>query len=181
MAIDNLRSFMSHFRTMPIFMYENNELAAAVTEPSNNGLLAAIRQSGPATMLEKITSVERKCLAGDSKATPVYLICNDYENGETEFDMLELLKQRGHLPDSLGIQLHMTQGEWPLERIDYLLKRLGRYGKPVFVTEISVLSGDHKWVQPNAVENNGGRQPQVKSGKLTMWKNYTNISSATDT
>lgn len=37
----------------------------------------------------------------------------------------------------------MDQGEWPLSRVEETVNSLTKYGKPIYITEISVLSGEH--------------------------------------
>ena len=145
---ENLRSFIKHFAPMKVDVIENNEVAAALTDTSKNGIINLVRSEGAVKVLKEVTAIER---AGLQDSRPVQLIYNDYEHGQTEFDMLDELKRTGALPDSIGLQLHMTQGEWPLVRILYILKRLSKYERPIYVTEISIISGEYKLAPPGGV------------------------------
>jgi len=151
LAIKNLQEFTSHFGRLSVTFIENNEVAAAVTDSIANGLINWVLIDGPAKVLQQVTAIERNALDSHRHQQLIY---NDYENGQTEFDMLDQLQREHALPDAIGIEMHMTQGEWPLERVDYIVKRLSKYNRPLYVSEISVVSGDHRLIPPNAVEKN---------------------------
>jgi GH35 family endo-1,4-beta-xylanase len=151
MVMKNLHQFMTHFGPMPVTFLENNEVAAALTDPTSNGLVNWVRAEGAVKVLNKVTETERASLDPERNQQ---LICNDYEGGQTEFDMLDQLQKDHKLPDAIGIEMHMTQGEWPLERVAYIIQKLSKYCRPLYVSEISIISGDHRWVQFGAIDKN---------------------------
>jgi GH35 family endo-1,4-beta-xylanase len=102
-----------------------------------NGVTNWIRHEGSAKATEEAIDWIRQA---DPNKTIIY---NDYQNGALEMKMLDQLQKDNKLPDAIGIQLHMDQGEWPLERVEETVNKLAKYGKPIYITEISVLSGEH--------------------------------------
>ena len=120
---------------------ENNEVAAAETDSTDNGATNWVKKVGAPSALEQETAIEQKALPGGH---PVQVIYNDYKENQQEMAMLDQLQKDGKLPDAIGIQMHMTQGNWPLDKVEHIVDELSKYGKPIYITEISVLSGEHR-------------------------------------
>jgi GH35 family endo-1,4-beta-xylanase len=73
-----------------------------------------------------------------------FLLYNDF-NLSPEYEVLaSALAGRKGLVDAFGIQSHMHQGEWPLEKAWDVCETYSRFGLPLHFTELTVLSGPHK-------------------------------------
>ena len=150
LADQRTRAFMDHFSKFPdVKVAENNEVAAALNDTSPNGVTRWVQQEavqqndGGAGVVEHETEIEKSALKANNNNT-MQIIYNDYiENGQ-ETKLLDQLQKDGKLPDEIGIQMHMTQGEWPLARVEKIVNDLAKYGKPIYISEISVVSGDHR-------------------------------------
>ena len=130
-----------HFIRFPqVQFFENNEVAAAINDTSSNGVINWVRKIGASKALEHETEIERQ--ACNSARSSTKIVYNDYLADNVELELLEQLEHDGQLPDAIGVQMHMTQGIWPLARVQYIIKKLSRFHRPMYVTEISVLSGD---------------------------------------
>jgi endo-1,4-beta-xylanase len=70
-----------------------------------------------------------------------FLLYNDF-NISPEFEQLitDLLEHDAPL-DAIGIQSHMHQGTWPLERAWDICETYARFGLPLHFTELTILSG----------------------------------------
>ena len=139
-----------HFAQFPnVKVIENNEVAAALNDKSNNGVTKMVQQQaaekhdGGAGVVEHQTNIEKGVL-GKNKDSSVQIMYNDYVENLQELQLLDRLQKDGKLPDQIGIQMHMTQGEWPLAKVQKIVQELSKYGKPLYISEISVVSGDHR-------------------------------------
>jgi len=59
-------------------------------------------------------------------------------------EFLEKLAQKNSLPDAIGIQSHMFTYDFPLWWVNRLVDRYGQFGRPIYFTEVSVMSGPHR-------------------------------------
>jgi GH35 family endo-1,4-beta-xylanase len=59
-------------------------------------------------------------------------------------EFLEKLAQNNSLPDAIGIQSHMFTYDFPLWWVNRLVDQYGRFGRPIYFTEVSVMSGPHR-------------------------------------
>jgi endo-1,4-beta-xylanase len=75
------------------------------------------------------------------------LLVNDFNISPAYEAQIEGLLSGPHRPDAIGIQSHMHDGEWPLERAWQVCETYGRFGLPLHFTELTVLSGDR--IPPN--------------------------------
>jgi endo-1,4-beta-xylanase len=131
----------AHFTQFPsVHFLENNEAAAAINDPTSNGVINWVRRVGADKAVEHQTEIERK--AGKRNGSAPQIVYNDYLQNDEELGMLEQLERAGQLPDAIGVQMHMSQGFWPLARVQYIINRLARFHKPIYITEISVISGE---------------------------------------
>ncbi len=135
-AEPEIKAHAMEIAKLPGKFVEINEVADNDSKGAN-GVTNWIRHEGTANATEEAIDWIRKA---DPNKTIIY---NDYQNGELEMKMLDQLQKDHKLPDAIGIQLHMDQGEWPLQRVEDTINKLAKYGKPIYITEISVLSGEH--------------------------------------
>jgi GH35 family endo-1,4-beta-xylanase len=115
-----------------------NEINNATVYSTKNGVGAWVQRDGSATVVQTALGWARDTIR-DGKGD-FTLIYNDFNTGEQNLDLLAGLKERGALPDAVGIQSHMFTGAWPLEEVWQTAEKFSRFG-PVHFTELSVISG----------------------------------------
>jgi GH35 family endo-1,4-beta-xylanase len=85
----------------------------------------------------------KKVFAAAKKANPnATLLINDFEMSESYDILLEGLLEAGVPIDAIGLQSHMHQGCWSVEKTEEILERYSRFGLPLHFTEINLISGD---------------------------------------
>jgi len=70
------------------------------------------------------------------------LLINDFETSESYDILIEGLLEAGVEIDAIGIQSHMHQGYWGIEKTEEILERFSRFNLPLHFTEITLVSGD---------------------------------------
>ncbi len=129
-----IKAHVQDIARMPGQFTEINETADVNSAPDND-VTRWIKKETPARATEQAIEWAKQA---DPGKTVLY---NDYQNGAQEMQMLDQMQKDGKLPDAIGVQLHMDQGNWPLSRVEETINKLAKYGKPIYITEISVLSG----------------------------------------
>ena len=70
------------------------------------------------------------------------LLVNDYRTDPAYFGILARLREEhGFLFDAVGIQSHMHQGVWPLQKLQAICRQYAKLGLPIHFTETTILSG----------------------------------------
>jgi GH35 family endo-1,4-beta-xylanase len=69
------------------------------------------------------------------------LLINDFDTSEDYAELIERLLDSGVQIDVIGIQSHMHQGFWGLEKTAEVLERFARFKLPLHFTEITLTSG----------------------------------------
>ncbi|MCX7687774.1 MAG: endo-1,4-beta-xylanase [Fimbriimonadales bacterium] len=135
-----IRNIITEFRGLIDRWDVVNE--ATVAHQFNNGVSDWVKRYGAAAMV-------LECLHTAREAHPsAILLYNDYNlSPELERLLEELIKRNAPL-DAIGLQSHMHQGEWSLERVWQVCETYGRFGKPLHFTEVTILSGKHGWQLP---------------------------------
>ncbi|MEM8679682.1 MAG: endo-1,4-beta-xylanase [Planctomycetota bacterium] len=77
--------------------------------------------------------------AANPRAT---LILNDFMTGPAYPRTIEKAVRSGAEVDVIGFQAHMHAGYWGAEKLWNVCESLGRYGKPVHLTELTLVSGE---------------------------------------
>jgi endo-1,4-beta-xylanase len=116
-----------------------NEANAATKLPKTGVGQWALRD-GPAAIVETALGWARDAGAG----APETFIYNDFDITDSNIQLLSKLKVDGKLPDVIGIQSHMHTGNWPLEKVWYVVDEFSQFGVPIHFTEVTVLSGEHR-------------------------------------
>ncbi|MCL1842883.1 MAG: endo-1,4-beta-xylanase [Defluviitaleaceae bacterium] len=70
------------------------------------------------------------------------LLINDFETGEAYDILVEGLLEAGVPIDVIGIQSHMHQGWWGVEKTAEILERFSRFNLPLHFSETTLVSGD---------------------------------------
>jgi GH35 family endo-1,4-beta-xylanase len=159
-----IKAHVQEIARLPGQFTEVNETADVNSAP-DNAVTRWIKEEGPARATEKAIEWAKQA---DPGKTVLY---NDFQNGAQEMRMLDQMQKDGRLPDAIGIQLHMDQGNWPLSRVEETVNQLAKYGKPIYITEISVLSGDYgesmSQVNHPQLANMAKDFNAIKDGKLS--------------
>ena len=66
---------------------------------------------------------------------------NDYDTTPEYYHLLKDVLAAGGALDAIGLQSHMHNGAWPVAQLWNVLNRLALLDRPVFFTELSVVSG----------------------------------------
>jgi GH35 family endo-1,4-beta-xylanase len=69
------------------------------------------------------------------------IVVNDNDATPEYYRLLRDLIDAGAPVDAIGLQSHMQNGAWSVTHLWNVLNRLGLLGRPVFFTELSVISG----------------------------------------
>jgi endo-1,4-beta-xylanase len=80
------------------------------------------------------------------------LLLNDFDVSEAYEHLIEECLEAGIKFDALGIQSHMHQGYWGVEKTQNVLERYSKYGLPIHFTENTLVSG--KIMPPEIVDLN---------------------------
>lgn len=103
----------------------------------DSGVARWTERDGPARVVGTTLDWARAA----AKPTPEAMLYNDWEVGDPYPALLERLQKVGKLPDGIGIQAHMHQGTRSMADWWSICERFARFGKPLYFTESTVLSG----------------------------------------
>ncbi|MCL1819968.1 MAG: endo-1,4-beta-xylanase [Oscillospiraceae bacterium] len=84
------------------------------------------------------------------------LLINDFETSESYDILVEGLLEAGIKIDVIGIQSHMHQGYWGVEKTHRILERFSRFNLPIHFTENTIVSGR---IMPRGIEDLNDFQP----------------------
>lgn len=132
---DRVTDLIQHYRGRVESWIVINETNAA--SQFHNGLGNWARRDGKEKVVATALGWARAAGAGE----PETFIYNDYDIGEDNLALLSSLAAAGSLPDAIGIQSHMHQGVWPMVSLWETCRRFAVFGRPLYFTETTVLSG----------------------------------------
>lgn len=72
----------------------------------------------------------------------VTLLLNDFDLSDAHECLIEGVLEAGIGIDAIGLQTHMHQGYWGEDTMLAMVDRFARYGRPLHLTETSLVSGD---------------------------------------
>ncbi len=85
----------------------------------------------------------REVFHATKKANPnAVLLLNDFETSEAYDILIEGCLEAGIPIDAIGIQSHMHQGYWGVEKTQEILERFSRFKLPIHFTENTIVSGE---------------------------------------
>ena len=102
---------------------------------SATALLDAYQSLGTVEVVNRMFARARKA---NSTAT---LILNDFVTDEPYEAQIQAALDRGAPIDVIGIQAHMHQGYWGVKELWTVCERFAKFGKPIHITEVTILSG----------------------------------------
>jgi len=102
----------------------------------DNAMTRLCKEKGRIKLIKELFKVAR----GASKNAT--LLINDFETSEAYDILVEGLLEAGVEIDVIGIQSHMHQGYWGIEKTEEILERFSRFNLPLHFTENTIISGD---------------------------------------
>jgi len=114
----------------------NEAVIMPVFDKYDNGVTRICNAKGRFKLIRALFDEAR---AASASAT---LLINDFETSVAYDILVEGLLEAGVPIDAVGIQSHMHQGYWGVEKTGEILSRFSRFGLPLHFTEVSLVSGE---------------------------------------
>jgi GH35 family endo-1,4-beta-xylanase len=114
----------------------NETVIMPVFDKYDNGVTRICKEYGREKLCKMLFDKARET---SPKAT---LLINDFNTSEDYAELIEKLLGSGVKIDVIGIQSHMHQGFWGLEKTAEVLERFARFKLPLHFTEITLTSGE---------------------------------------
>ncbi len=114
----------------------NEAVIMPVFDKYDNGLTRVCKEIGRIKTIKKLFEAARSV---DTGAT---LIINDFDVSSAYDILIEGCLEAGIEIDVIGIQSHMHQGYWGLEKTQSVLERFSRFDIPLQFSETSLVSGE---------------------------------------
>ena len=113
----------------------NEAVIMPIFDRYDNGLTRICQELG---RIELIRTMFETARAVNPKAT---LLLNDFDVSPAYDILVEGCLEAGIPIDVIGIQSHMHQGYWGVEKTQYVLEQFTRFNKPIHFTENTIVSG----------------------------------------
>jgi len=143
--LDRIRRDVTAFKGL-IDMWDviNEAVIMPVFDKYDNGITRICQARGRIRLIRDLFAEAR---SAGSTAT---LLINDFDTSLAYDILIEGLLESGVPIEVIGIQSHMHQGYWGVERTSEILERFSRFGLPLHFTEVSLVSGD---IMPPEIED----------------------------
>lgn len=131
-----IRRDVSDFRGL-INMWDviNEAVIMPIFTKYDNGITRICKEMGRIKTIRTMFETARA-----ENPSAVFLL-NDFDTSESYDILIEGCLEAGIQIDVIGIQSHMHQGWWGLEKTEEILERFGRFKLPLHFTETSLVSG----------------------------------------
>ena len=113
----------------------NEAVIMPIFDKYDNGITRICKEHG---RIATIKTMFENARAEDPTAT---FLINDFETSTSYDILIEGCLAAGVKIDVIGIQSHMHQGYWGLEKTQEILERFGRFNLPIHFTENTLVSG----------------------------------------
>jgi len=113
----------------------NEAVIMPIFDKYDNGITRICNELG------RIRLVRETFLAAKKANPNAMLLINDFETSESYDILIEGCLEAGIPIDAIGIQSHMHQGYWGIEKTQEILERFSRFGLPIHFTENTIVSG----------------------------------------
>ncbi len=113
----------------------NEAVIMPIFDKYDNGITRICKEMGRINLLRTMFETAR---ATNPKAT---LLLNDFDLSVAYDILIEGCLEAGIPIDVIGIQTHMHQGYWGVEKTLSILERFERFGLPIHFTETTIVSG----------------------------------------
>lgn len=134
--LNRIRREMTDFRGL-IDMWDviNEAVIMPVFDRYDNGITRLCRAQGRIRLIRALFETVREI---NPSAT---LLINDFDTSPAYDILIEGCLEAGIRFDAIGIQSHMHQGYWGVEKTLEILERFGRFNLPIHFTETTLVSG----------------------------------------
>lgn len=113
----------------------NEVVIMPVFDKYDNGITRICKELGRIKLVREVFNEARKSNPGAK------LLINDFNTSESYAILIEGLLEAGVPIDAIGIQSHMHQGYWGIEKTEEVLERFSRFNLPIHFTENTLVSG----------------------------------------
>jgi len=114
----------------------NEVVIMPVFDRYDNAVTRICKMEGQVGLVKKVFDEARN-------ANPeAVLLINDFDMSTDYSDLVQKLLDAGVCIDAIGLQSHMHQRIWPIEKTHEVLERFSKFGLPLHFTEINLVSGD---------------------------------------
>ena len=114
----------------------NEAVIMPIFDKYDNGITRICKEMGRIKLIRTMFETAR---ANNPNAV---LLLNDFDVSPAFDILIEGCLEAGIKIDVIGIQTHMHQGYWGVEKTLAVLERFERFGLPIHFTETTILSGD---------------------------------------
>ena len=114
----------------------NEAVIMPIFDKYDNGITRVCNEIGRINLIRKTFEEARKA---NPNAT---LLINDFDYTSPYEILIEGCLEAGIPIDCIGIQSHMHQGYWGVEKTLQILERYERFGLPIHFSETTIISGD---------------------------------------
>ncbi|MEJ6951981.1 endo-1,4-beta-xylanase [Natronospora cellulosivora (SeqCode)] len=114
----------------------NEVVIMPIFDKYDNGLTRVCKEIGRINTIKTVFEAARST---NPKAT---FILNDFDVSPAYDILIEGCLEAGIEIDVIGIQSHMHQGYWGLEKLEWVLERFARFDIPIQFSEVSLVSGE---------------------------------------
>lgn len=135
--LDRIHREVTEFKGLiDIWDVINEVVIMPIFDKYDNGITRICKDIGRIKLVREVFNA-----AKESNPDAVLLI-NDFDTSESYDILVEGLLEAGIPIDAIGIQSHMHQGYWGVEKTLEVLERFSRFNLPIHFTENSLLSGN---------------------------------------
>lgn len=136
MQLNRIRRDVANFAgVIDIWDVINEVVIMPVFNKYDNGITRICRELGRIRLVREVFRAAKK-------ANPdAVLLINDFETSESYEILIEGCLEAGIPIDAIGIQSHMHQGYWGVEKTLEILERFSRFKLPIHFTENTLVSG----------------------------------------
>jgi GH35 family endo-1,4-beta-xylanase len=113
----------------------NEAVIMPVFDRYDNGLTRICKEMGRIKLIRTVFETAR---AENPSAT---LLINDFDMSDAYDILVEGCLEAGIKIDAIGLQSHMHQGYWGVEKTHKILERFSRFNLPLHFTETTLVSG----------------------------------------
>ena len=117
----------------------------------DNGITRICRENG------RINTIKAMFEAARAENPAATLLINDFDTSPAYDILVEGCLAAGIKIDAIGIQSHMHQGYWGIEKTQEILERFSRFNLPIHFTENTLVSGN--LMPPEIVDLNDYQVP----------------------
>ncbi|ADQ04205.1 glycoside hydrolase family 10 [Caldicellulosiruptor owensensis OL] len=135
--LERIRREVSEFAGL-IDMWDviNEVVIMPIFNKYDNGITRICKELGRIRLVKEVFSA-----AIEANPDGIFLI-NDFNTSVAYEILIEGLLEAGVRIDAIGIQSHMHQGYWGVEKTQEILERFSRFNIPIHFTETTIISGN---------------------------------------